>query len=127
MVQGFPSGAPEELAGILGWRYGETIPTDIRAALILNIRDGGLGRFDIILGGKSVTATFPFSTLLGMEMRTAGANTDSISCTVDPSDIMFASNTTVTPWGPINKMFRGTLSHAGVNHDWTIGPGVYTR
>ena len=127
MVQSFPSGAPEEVAGKLGWRYGETTPSEIKAAFILNICDGGLSKFDVILGGKPVTATFPFSTLLGMEKRTAGANTDSISCTVDPNDIVFASNTTVTAWGPINKMFRGSLSHAGVNHDWTIGPGVYTR
>jgi len=127
VVQGFPSGAPEELAATLGWRYGETIPASIKAALILNIRDGGLGRFDIILGGKPVTATFPFSTLLGLESRNAGANTDTISCTIDPGDMTFVSNTTVTAWGPINKMFRGTLSHAGVNHDWTVGPGVYTR
>ena len=127
MVQSFPSGAPEELAGKLGWRYGETTPSEIGAAFILNIRDGGLSKFDVILGGKPVTATFPFSTLLGMEKRTAGSNTDNISCTVDPGNIVFKDNTTVSAWGPINLMFRGSLSHAGVNHNWTVGPGVYTR
>ena len=96
-------------------------------AFIFNIRDGGLSKFDLILGGKPITATFPFSALLGMEKRTAGSNMENISCTVDPGDIVFINHTTVSAWGPINLMFRGSLSHAGVNHDWTVGPSVYTR
>ena len=126
-MQNFPSGVPEEVAAKLGWRYGETMPAEIKAAFIFNIRDGGLSKFDLILGGKPVTASFPFSALLGLEKRTAGSPTDNITCTVDPANITFRENTTVSAWGPINQVFRGSLSHAVVNHDWTVGPGVYTR
>ena len=101
------------MAAKLGWRYGETMPGEIKAAFIFNIRDGGLSKFDLILGGKPVTASFPFSALMGMEKRTTGSPTDNITCTVDPGNITFRENTTVSAWGPINQVFRDSLSHGG--------------
>ena len=127
VIKAFPSGAPEDMAASLGWRYGETMPSEIQAAYTLNMREGGLNKYSIILGGKPITASFPFSAFLGLEKRTAGSPNDVITCSVDPVNVIFMDNSSVSAWGPIAQVFRGSLSHAGVNHDWTAGPGVYTR
>ena len=127
MVKTFDSGAPEEYAANLGWRYEDTIPDKISLSYLLHIRDGGLHKFNIVIGGKPLKASFPFSALLGLEERSAGAQTDLISCTIDPGNIIFEANMMVTAWGPLAAMFRGNLSHSGVNHDWTTGPEVYAR
>lgn len=127
VVKSFDSGAPEEYAANLGWRYEDTIPSMISVSYLLHIRDGGLNKFNAVVGGKPVKASFPFSALLGLEKRTAGSQTDLISCTVDPANIIFEQNTMVSAWGPLASVFRGSLSHAGVNHDWSVGPGVYAR
>ena len=127
MIKGFPSGPPEDMATALGWRYGETIPAEIQAAFSFTVREGGLNKYAIVLGGKAISASFTFSAFLGMEKRTAGSPNDAITCTVDPANMVFIDNSSVTAWGPIHQVFRGSLSHAGINHDWTTGPGVYTR
>ena len=127
VIKMFDSGAPEEYAANLGWRYEETIPSMINISYLLHIRDGGLHKFNVIIGGKPVKAAFPFQALLGMEKRTAGLPTDLITCTVDPANMVFEANMLVSTWGPITAVFRGSLSHAGVNHDWSAGPGVYVR
>ena len=127
VVKSFNSGAPEEYAANLGWRYEDTIPAKIHLSYLLHIRDGGLHKFNIVTGGKAVKASFPFSALLGLEGRTAGSQADMISCTIDPANIHFDDNMMVSAWGPLSAVFRGSLSHAGVNHDWTTGPGVYAR
>ena len=127
VVQTFDSGAPEEYAAKLGWRYEDTIPDKFYISYLLHIRDGGLHKFNLVTGGKPIKASFPFSALLGLEGRTAGSGADLISVTIDPANIIFEANMMVSNWGPLTAMFRGSLSHAGVNHDWNAGPGVYTR
>ena len=127
MIKTFPSGAPEDMATSLGWRYREPTPAEIQAAFTFTVREGGLNKYSIVLRGKAITASFPFSAFLGMEKRTAGSPNDAITCTVDPANVVFTNNSSVSAWGPIHQVFRGSLSHAGVNHDWKTGPGVYTR
>ena len=127
VVKSFDSGSTEEYAANLGWRYEDTIPNNIYISYLLHIRDGGLHKFNLVIGGKPLKASFPFSALLGLEGRLAGSGTDMISCTIDPANIFFEANMMVSPWGPLSAIFRGNLSHAGINHDWTVGPGVYAR
>ena len=127
VIKSFDSGSTEEYAANLGWRYQDTIPDKIHISYLLHIRDGGLHKFNLVIGGKPLTASFPFAALLGLEGRTADSGTDLISCTIDPANIFFEANMMVSPWGPLSAVFRGSLSHAGVNHDWMAGPGVYAR
>ena len=127
LIQSWPGGGTEEFAARLGWRYTETAPDGFVASYLLDMRKGGLAGFHIILGGKPMVAGFPFSKMLGLEGRTAGAAEDLISITIDPANIIFEGNRLVSAWGPILDVFRGTISHAGVSHDWKSGPGVYVR
>ena len=127
LVQSWPGGGTEEYAARLGWRYKDTALEKFVVSYLLDIRKGGLAGFHVILGGKPLVATFPFSKMLGLEDRTAGAAEDNISVNIDPGNIVFDTNKLVSPWGPIADVFRGSLSHAGVNHDWKSGPGVYVR
>ena len=127
VVQSWPGGGTEEYAARLGWRYSETAPEGFVTSYLLDMRKGGLAGFHIILGGKPIVAAFPFSKMFGLEGRTAGAPEDLISVTIDPANIIFAGNKMVSAWGPVLDVFRGSLSHAGVNHDWKSGPGVYVR
>lgn len=127
LVRTWLGGGTEEFAAKLGWRYGDTIPNQITVAYLMDMRKGGLAGFHIVMGGKSIIATFPFSKMFGLEGRATGSPEDSISVTVDPANLSFAKNKMVSSWGPISEVFRGSLSHAGVNHDWKNGPGVYVR
>ena len=127
LVQSWPGGGTEEYAAKLGWRYTDTAPKQFIASYLLDMRNGGLAGFHVILGGKPSVAKFPFSRMLGLDDRTAGAAEDHISVTIDPANIVFEANKMVSPWGPIMDVFRGSLSHAGVDHDWQSGPGVYAR
>ena len=127
LVQSWPGGGSEEYAARIGWRYTLTAPEQFVASYLLDMRKGGLAGFHVILGGKPIVVTFPFSKMLGLEDRTAGAAEDEISVSIDPANLVFEGNRMVTSWGPILDVFRGSLSHAGVVHDWKSGPGVYVR
>jgi hypothetical protein len=127
VVSSWPGGATEEFAAKLGWRYKDTIPSELTVAYIVDIKPIGMSAFHTVIGGAPTAASFPFSTFLGLEGRTAGSATDLLTVTVDPANITFAVNRMVSNWGPINDVFRGSLSHAGVEHNWQTGPGVYVR
>jgi hypothetical protein len=115
VVKSFDSGAPEEYAANLGWRYEDTIPSMISVSYLLHIRDGGLNKFNVVVGGKPVKASFPFSSLLGLEKRTAGSQTDLISCTVDPANIIR------TPWSP-----PGARWHQSSEEVWAMQESTTT-
>jgi hypothetical protein len=127
LVQSWTGGSTEEYAAKLGWRYTETTPAGLSASYLLDMKKGGLAGFHIILGGLPIVAAFPFAKMFGLEGRTSGAPEDLINVTINPANIIFAGNKMVSAWGPIMEVFRGSLSHAGVNHDWKTGPGVYVR
>ena len=120
-------GSPEEYVASLGWRYVDTTPSELTVAYLLDVKEVGMSSFHIIIGGPPKTMSFPFSSLLGLEGRSSGSASSLISVTINPVDIIFPPNKTVTCWGPITKVFRGSMSHAGVDHDWKTGPGVYVR
>ena len=127
LVQTWLGGGTEEFAAKLGWRFGETIPNQVTAAYLLDIRKEGLAGFHIVMWGKPFIATFPFSKMFGLEGRTTGSPVDNIRVTVEPANLLFAKSKMVYKWGPISDVFRGLLSHARVNHDCKNGPGVYVR
>ena len=127
VITAWPGGAAEEYAAILGWRYTDTTPQEFTVSYLIDIKDVGMSSFRIIVGGSPKTENFPFSMLLGMEGRIAGAAGSMISVTIDPAEIIFPPNKMVSSWGPITEVFRGSMSHAGVDHDWKTGPGVYVR
>ena len=127
VIASWPGGPEEQYAAELGWRYSDTIPKDITVSYLLDMRAGGMSAYHIVVGGEPKTATFPFSALLGLEERSAGSPSNMITITIDPSNIIFQKNKVVLRRGPLQDVFRGSLSHAGVVHDWKSGPGVYVR
>ena len=104
LVKSWQGGGTEEFAGKLGWRYGETIPEGISATYLLDMRKGGLASFHVILGGKPITASFPFSKMFGLEGWSSGSPEDMLSATVDPANIIWTGNKMVSNWGPITEV-----------------------
>lgn len=127
VISSWPGGAPEEFANMVGWRYSGTTPPAPSVAILLDISMTGMAGFYLVLGGKPFRADIQFSTLLGLEKRQAGADTDTFSVTIDPGAVTITKNRVISEWTPIIEAFRGSLSSAGINHTWTEGPGVYTR
>lgn len=127
VVKAFDYGAPEEHAANLGWRYEDTILSMISVSYLLHICDRGLKKFNMVVGGKTMKASYPFSALLSLERCTAGSQIALFSCTVDPANIIFEQNTMVSALGRLASVFRGSLSHAGVNQDGGAWPTLTTR
>ena len=77
-MQTWLGGGTEEFAVKLGWRYGETVHNKVTAAYLL----------DIVIGGKSFIATFPFYKRFGLEGHTTGSPVDNFSVTVEPANLL---------------------------------------
>ena len=127
VVASWKGGSPEEFVASLGWRYSETTPSELSVAHLIDVKEVGMSSYTIVMGGQAKTMSFPFSSLLGLEGRSSGSASSLISVTLDPAEIHFPPNSCVTCWGPITDVFRGSMSHAGIDHDWKTGPGVYVR
>jgi hypothetical protein len=127
LISTWPSGPVESYAHGIGFRYLATIPKDVTASMLLELRPGGLKAFNLIVGGPVTTPNIPFQSLMGLEGRTAGSPESTFSVKIDPAEINFIPNRSISEFAPIAELFRGSLSHAGVVMNWTEGPGVYAR
>merc|ERR1719318_968703 len=127
LISSWPSGPIESYAHTIGFRYQATTPKEVTASMILELRPGGLKAFNLIVGGPVSTPIIPFQTLLGLEGRTAGGPESKFSVKIDPAEISFITNRSISEFVPIADLFRGSLTHAGVAMSWTEGAGVYAR
>ena len=127
LISTWPSGPVESYAHGIGFRYFDTAPKEVTAAMILELRPGGLKAFNLTAGGPVFTPSISFHKFLGLEGRTAGSPESTFSAKIDPAEICFTPNRSISEFAPIADMFRGSLTHAGVSVNWTEGSGVYTR
>ena len=95
--------------------------------MLLKFRAGTFKSFSLVLGGPAMGVSIPFSKLLGLEDRSAGGPGAQFSVSINPPDISFPPNRSVTTYQQITEMFRGSISHPGLDIDWNEGKGVYTR
>ena len=127
LIISLPPGPIESFASAIGFHYQPNMPKEPTAAMLLNIRSGKFMNFQLVLGGPAQTATVPFSKLLGLEKRSAGGPDSAFSVTINPTDIEFPVNRSVSTFGPITELFKGSLAHPGVDLNWGEGAGVYAR
>ena len=127
LISTWPSGPVENYAHGIGFRYIETTPKDVTASMLLELRSGGLKSFNLIVGGPVSTPSIRFQNFLGLEGRAAGGPDSTFSVKIDPAEINFIPNRSVSEFVPIADLFRGSLTHAGVTMDWTKGSGIYAR
>ena len=127
LINSLPSGPVESFASTIGFHYQPSMPKDPTVAMLLNLQAGKFKSFQLVLGGPAKVATVPFSKLLGLEKRTAGSPDAAFTVTINPQDIQFPVSRSVTTFTPINELFKGSITHPGVDLNWGEGAGVYTR
>ena len=127
IINSWPDGPVEQFASTIGFHYQPGQPKDTTAAMLLKFRAGTFKSFSLVLGGPAMGVLIPFSKLLGLEDRSAGGPGAQFSVSINPPDISFPPNRSVTTYQQITEMFRGSISHPGLDIDWNEGKGVYTR
>ena len=127
LINALPSGPVELFASSVGFHYQPTAPKETSAAMLLEIQAGGLKAFQLVMGGPAKTATIAFSKLLGLDSRSAGSPDAVFSVSINPTDIQFHVSRSVTDFSPITELFKGSLSHPGLDLEWGDGSGVYVR
>ena len=127
IINSWPDGPVEQFASTIGFHYQPGQPKDTTAAMLLKFRAGTFKSFSLVLGGPAMGVSIPFSKLLGLEDRSAGGPGAQFSVSINPPDISFPPNRSVTTYQQITEMFRGSISHPGLDIDWNEGKGVYTR
>ena len=127
VIARWPQGSLQQVSAELGFTHSESRPSELTAALKLEFRTGVLKSYLFLLGGPELDISFPFSKILGLENRSAGGPEAMLNMKIDPSSIKFISNHGVSDYKLMQDKFRSSLSHPGVDHVWSDGPGIYTR
>ena len=127
VINSWPDGPVEFFASTIGFLHQPGQPKEATAAMLLKFRAGSFKSFSLVLGGSSMVVSVPFIKLLGLEDRSAGGPGAQFSVSINPPDIKFPPNRSVTSYQQITEGFKGSLSHPGLDIDWNEGKGVYTR
>ena len=127
VINSWPDGPVENFASKIGIHYQPGQSKEVTAAMLLKFRSGTFKTFNLVLGGSAKAVTVPFSKLLGLEDRSVGGPESEFSISINPVNINFPPNRSVTAYQQITESFKGSLTHPGLDMDWNEGKGVYTR
>ena len=90
----------------------------LTAALHTQWGHHGTFSYDLIIGGKCISAKFPLKNFLGLEDRDNGADTAMVTVKINPEEVDFPVNRSVTSWKPITSMFLDLHVSEGANVRW---------
>ena len=88
------------------------------AALHIQWGSHGTSSYEIVIGGKSLTAKFTLKKFMGLEDRDNGGDTAEVTAKINPEAIEFPVNRSVTKWRPITTMFPDLHVSEGANVRW---------
>ena len=107
-------GPIKRLASIIGFKFQDTALKVITAAMLLDVKQGGLKAYGITLGGPTTNIYISFSNQFGLDRPLVGSLESTIEVPFNPEDIMFHQNNMVSEYVLINKCFKCFLANPGV-------------
>ena len=78
--------------------------------------------YQLVIRGPITTALVTFIMCLGLNNRSGGTPDSKFTVKIDPADISFVTNRTVSDFSHITVVFRVSLSYARVDLNWAEGP-----
>ena len=115
VINSWPDGPVENFASTIGIHYQPGQSKEVTAAMLLKFRSGTFKTFNLVLGGSAKAVTVPFSKLLGLEDRSVGGPESEFSISINPVNINFPPNRSVTAYQQLTESFKGSLTHPGLD------------
>ena len=100
--------------------------TNLTVALWLEFLQGGLRRFEFLVGGNDLNIEFPISMLAGHDGLGFPPDT-MIRASQKPTGISFKQTSHISGWMKIEERFADSLVCDDPNLDWKLGNPIYTR